>query len=127
MKDILLVVSDRVKALENGVFQVDDNAPQPGNLGLFPKGRKLLWEKTDVLGNKKRRAQYSFLLRRQAVPSQENAQKWLFLQEALAEGPSLGEDTRWQGRQGQFTGKAGGLGQYEMTLTVEFTEIVEGV
>lgn len=127
MKDILQVVAGQVQALAEGFLQVDDNAPQPGNLGLFPKGRKLLWEKTDVLGNKKRRVQYSFLLRRQAVANEENARWWLSLQKAFAGGPSLGEDTRYQAGKGQFTGKAGGLGQYEMTLTVEFTEIVEGV
>lgn len=112
---------------ERGVLsQVDSCGVQTGETGLFPLGQEQLSYREDVLGNRRRRVRYSFLLKKTAVPG-ENTAGWLLQMQDLAakNPPQLGDDQLFWAEKGRLVKNTStGLGMYELRLLAEREEIV---
>jgi len=109
---------------------------QPGSTGLFPKGLTELSRREDVLGNLVVRCRCSFLIRRNAGRSEENArwllefQNWVMEQDRLGLAPKFGDDPkteRFRAFDGQLHSHAqAGSAMYTVLLSTEFTKIYRG-
>ena len=119
-----------------GNIQVDYLEAVPGNTGLYPKGITELSRREDVLGNVKVRCRSTFLLRKTAVGTEENArwlmefQTWVADQNRLGLVPQFGDDPK-QERIRAFDGRIydraqAGSGRYTVMLTAEFTKYYRG-
>lgn len=117
-------------------FFVDDAAPKPGCVGLFPQGLEQVSLRRDITGGQKAACRYRFYLYRASAleeNQEENArwlldfQNWVEAQSAGGLAPRFGdvpqeERLRAEGGSLQKTGKLGS-GLYALTLTAEFTRI----
>ena len=117
-------------------FFVDDAAPKPGCVGLFPQGLEQVSLRRDITGGQKAACRYRFYLYRASAleeNQEENArwlldfQNWVEAQSAGGLAPHFGdvpqeERLRAEGGSLQKTGKLGS-GLYALTLTAEFTRI----
>ena len=84
---------------DNGILPaVDRCGVKPDQAGLFPLGVQELSRNEDVLGNIRRRARYSFLLRCTAIPGEDAARMLLRLLELGGDtperAPAVREDDR---------------------------------
>ena len=121
---------------EDKPFFVDDAAPKPGCVGLFPQGLEQVSLRRDITGGQKAACRYRFYLYRASAleeNQEENArwlldfQNWVEAQSAGGLAPHFGdvpqeERLRAEGGSLQKTGKLGS-GLYALTLTAEFTRI----
>ena len=121
---------------EDKPFFVDDAAPKPGCVGLFPQGLEQVSLRRDITGGQKAACRYRFYLYRASAleeNQEENArwlldfQNWVEAQSAGGLAPRFGdvpqeERLRAEGGSLQKTGKLGS-GLYALTLTAEFTRI----
>ena len=117
-------------------FFVDDAAPKPGCVGLFPQGLEQVSLRRDITGGQKAACRYRFYLYRASAleeNQEENArwlldfQNWVEAQSAGGLAPRFGdlpqeERLRAEGGSLRKTGKLGS-GLYALTLTAEFTRI----
>lgn len=107
-------------------LSVDTLGRRSGAVGLFPQGVKCLrlWE--DLLGNRKRRARYSFLLRLHLPPGESAARNLLCLQLSAAfSPPEIGENQHFEASEGRLLkGGSEGLAIYELRLTAEREELL---
>ena len=110
---------------------VDTLGTAPGDLGLFPEGIRLLWQRQDIVGNTTSRLRETFTLRRKAVPSMTAANwiiafsAWLAENQSLA--PRFGAQQRIYTQQGKLSSAApGGEGVYTISIIVEYTTNQEG-
>ena len=119
-----------------GALQVDYAEHAPGNTGLYPRGLTELSRREDVLGNVKSRFSWAFLIRRAALPGEENArwlmdfQAWVAEQDRLGLAPKFGDEPNTE-RLRAFDGRLHsrlqtGSGLYTVMLTAEFTKIYRG-
>lgn len=121
---------------EDKPFFVDDAAPKPGCVGLFPQGLEQVSLRRDITGGQKAACRYRFYLYRASAleeNQEENArwlldfQNWVEAQSAGGLAPRFGdvpqeERLRAEGGSLRKTGKLGS-GLYALTLTAEFTRI----
>ena len=121
---------------EDKPFFVDDAAPKPGCVGLFPQGLEQVSLRRDITGGQKAACRYRFYLYRASAleeNQEENArwlldfQNWVEAQSAGGLAPHFGdvpqeERLRAEGGSLRKTGKLGS-GLYALTLTAEFTRI----
>ena len=118
----------------SGVLTVDWLENKPDAAGLYPKGLREVSRKEDVLGNLRLRCRYTFGLRREVSPGQDNAlwllelQNWVQTQSALGLVPRIGEeDVVIRAYDGKLSHRTGlGSEHYTVMLTVEFTKIFRG-
>ena len=118
-----------------GTLQLDYVDAAPGSTGLYPRGLTQLSRREDVLGNVAVRYRCSFLLRRVAGQSEENArwlldfQNWVMEQDRLGLAPSFGDvpgTQRLQASEGKLEScKQVGSALYTVQLSVEFTKFYE--
>lgn len=104
--------------------EVDSCGLTEGETGLFPLGQEQVAYREDVLGGRMRRARYSFLLKKTAVPGVDAA-SWLLQIQTLAakNPPRLGENQRFWAEKGRLVKLAStGLGIYELRLIAEREE-----
>ena len=116
-------------------LHTDHTAAQPENSGLFPLGAEELSRREDVLGNVKTRYSCAFMLRRAAVPGEENArwllelQNWTADQDRMGLAPKFGDEPKteriraFEGRLEKHT--QSGSAMYTVQLTAEFTKSYE--
>lgn len=108
----------------------------PGSTGLYPKGLTEVSRREDVLGNLMVRCRYGFLLRRNAVRSEDNArwllafQNWVMEQDRLGLAPKFGDEPKTE-RIRAFDGQLHSHAQvgntmYTVLLSTEFTKIYRG-
>ena len=110
---------------DNGILPaVDRCGVKPDQAGLFPLGVQELSRNEDVLGNIRRRARYSFLLRCTAIPGEDAARMLLRLQELAAKDPpALGQNQQFRAEKGKLVKDTGtGTGLYEIRLIAEREE-----
>ena len=119
-----------------GSIQVDYLDAVPGNTGLYPKGITELSRREDVLGNVKVRCRSTFLLRKTAVGTEENArwllafQQWVMEQNRLGLTPKFGDEPKTErllAADGRLESHAQvGSSLYTLQLQAEFTKIFRG-
>ena len=110
---------------DNGILPaVDSCGVMPGQAGLYPLGVEMRETTKDVLGNVRRKARYTFLLRCIATVGEDAARKLLQLQDTAAKSPpELGENARFWAEKGKLTKDTGtGTGLYEIRLIAEREE-----
>ena len=107
----------------------------PGNSGLYPKGIREISRREDVLGNSAVRCACDFMLRRSAIPGEDNArwllqlQSWVMEQDRLGLAPKFGDDPKSEQIRA-FDGKLDksfqtGSGLYTVLISAEFTKLYE--
>ena len=121
--------------LWEGGIQVDYLEAEPGNTGLYPRGITELSRREDVLGNVKIRCRSTFLLRKRAVGTEENArwllefQNWVMEQNRLGLAPQFGDEPKterlWAGEGRLESHAQAGSSLYTLQLLAEFTKIYE--
>ena len=119
-----------------GNIQVDYLEAVPGNTGLYPKGITEISRREDVLGNVKVRCRSTFLLRKTAVGTEENArwllafQQWVMEQNRLGLTPKFGDEPKTErllAADGRLENHAQvGSSLYTLQLQAEFTKIYRG-
>lgn len=119
-----------------GNIQVDYLEAVPGNTGLYPKGITELSRREDVLGNVKVRCRSTFLLRKTADGTEENArwllafQQWVMEQNRLGLTPKFGDEPKIErllAADGRLENHAQvGSSLYTVQLQAEFTKIFRG-
>lgn len=119
-----------------GTLQFDYADAVPGNSGLYPRGMTELSRREDVQGNCKTRYSCTFILRRAAGQSQENAQwlldfqNWVMEQDRLGLAPKFGDEPkteRLRAFEGRLdTHKQVGSSMYTVQLSAEFTKLYRG-
>ena len=119
-----------------GTLQIDYAEQVPGNSGLYPRGLTELSRREDVLGNVKTRYSWAFLIRRAALPGEENArwlmdfQTWVAEQDRKGLAPRFGDEPhteRLRAFDGQLHSRGQtGSGLYTVMLTAEFTKNYRG-
>ena len=119
-----------------GNIQVDYLEAVPGNTGLYPKGITEISRREDVLGNVKVRCRSTFLLRKTAVDTEENArwllafQQWVMEQNRLGLTPQFGDEPKTErllAVDGRLESHAQvGSSLYTVQLQAEFTKIYRG-
>ena len=119
-----------------GSTQVDYLEAVPGSTGLYPKGITELSRREDVLGNVKVRCRSTFLLRKTAVGTEENArwllafQQWVMEQNRLGLTPKFGDEPKTErllAADGRLESHAQvGSSLYTVQLQAEFTKIFRG-
>ena len=120
----------------DGNIQVDYLEAAPGNTGLYPQGVTELSRREDVLGNVKIRCRSTFLLRKRAVGTEENArwllefQNWVMEQDRMGLAPQFGDEPKTE----RIRAEAGslesvsqaGCALHTARLQAEFTKIYRG-
>lgn len=119
-----------------GNIQVDYLEAVPGNTGLYPKGITEISRREDVLGNVKVRCRSTFLLRKTADGTEENArwllafQQWVMEQNRLGLTPKFGDEPKTErllAADGRLENHAQvGSSLYTVQLQAEFTKIYRG-
>lgn len=118
----------------DAALQFDDVDAVPGSSGLYPMGLTELSRRENVLGNVMVRCRETFLLRRVAGQSAENAQwledfqNWVMEQDTLGLTPQFGdvpESQRLRASEGKLDSqKQVGSTLYTVKLTAEFDKIM---
>ena len=105
----------------------DTTLAVPANAGLYPMGQEILKETQDVLGNRRARCRYTFLLRCVLPEGEAAAQKmmkiqnWVFTQNIQGMTPGFGGRETVRAEKGRLESVAQtGTALYAVTLTAEF-------
>ena len=102
-------------------LQPERLGPEEGSVGLFCKGREVLWQRQDILGGTLCRQRVVFILACRTAEPWPLETALLLERDLNLSAPYFGEDQKIFLEQGRTVKSDGGFPEMEAKLTVEFT------